>query len=43
VDGTASLADTDFGRFLRANQQKVIFSVPPNLQMTPQSRAISTS
>jgi hypothetical protein len=26
VDGTASLTNRDFGRVLRANQQKVVFS-----------------
>src|SRR6202040_1238520 len=40
VDGTASLADRDFGRVSRTNRRKVFSPVPRITQMKPQARAI---
>jgi hypothetical protein len=40
MDGTASLANRDFGRVLRTNRRRVDFSGAAHTQMKPQARAI---
>jgi hypothetical protein len=40
MDGTASLANRDFGRVLRTKRRKVLSPVPRVTQMKPQARAI---
>jgi hypothetical protein len=41
LDGTALLANRDFGRALRTNRQLSLSPVPRSTQMTPQAPAIS--
>jgi hypothetical protein len=40
MDGTASLANRDFGRVLRTNRRKVVSPLPRITQMKPQAQAI---
>jgi hypothetical protein len=41
MDGTALLANRDFGRVLRTNRQMALSPVPRITQMKPQAPAIS--